>query len=76
MNTFGIAVAAFGTGIPGAATVPGVGFTPAELLAGLGAAVVATLGVLIVRILNTPRAEPTAPTTLERSANDPFKHAA
>jgi hypothetical protein len=56
MITLGITVAAFGSGMTGevASTVLGPGFTPAEMLAALGAAAVATLGVLIVRILNAP----------------------
>jgi hypothetical protein len=74
MNTFAIAIAALGSGIPdGSAAVFGPGFTPAEFLAGLGAAVVATLGVLVVRILNDPGQEPAAP---PRPADDRVDRAA
>lgn len=62
MSTLGITVAAFGSGMTGnvASTVLGPGFTPAEMLAALGAATVATLGVLIVRTLNAPSQKPAA----------------
>jgi hypothetical protein len=78
MNTFGIEIAALGSGIPDgvAAAVLGPGFTPAELLAGLGAAVVATLGVLVVRILNAPSQEPPAPAALPLLADDKVDRAA
>jgi hypothetical protein len=77
MNTFAIAIAALGSGIPdGAAAVFGSGFTPAEFLAGLGAAVVATLGVLVVRILNAPGQEPAAPAAPPRPADDRVDRAA
>ncbi|HJW69880.1 MAG TPA: hypothetical protein VJ829_11030 [Candidatus Binatia bacterium] len=62
MNTLGIAVATFGSAITDVTTtVIGPGLTLAEMLAGLGAATVATLGVLIVRVLNAPNREPAAP---------------
>jgi hypothetical protein len=78
MSTFGIAFAALGSGIPGraAAAVLGPGFTPAEFLAALGAAVVATLGVLIVRILNAPNQGPAVPAASPRPADDGVKRAA
>jgi hypothetical protein len=77
MSTFGIALAALGSSIPGAAAaVLGPGFTPAELLAGLGAAVVATLGVLIVRILNAPSQKPAVPAASPRPADSGVKRAA
>jgi hypothetical protein len=77
MNTFAIAIAALGSGIPdGAVAVLGPGFTPAEFLAGLGAAAVATLGVLVVRILNAPGQEPAAPAASPRPADDRVDRAA
>jgi hypothetical protein len=78
MITLGITVAAVGSGVPGglASSLLGPGFTPAELLAGLGAATVATLGVLVVRILNTPNEEPALPTPSLRPQDDGVRKAA
>jgi len=53
MNTVGIAVAALGSGIPDSSlgSLVGSGYTPAEVIAALGAVAVGVLGVLIIRIL-------------------------
>jgi hypothetical protein len=78
MNALGIAVATFGSTITDgvSATVIGPGFTLAEMLAGLGAATVATLGVLVVRVLNAPNREPAAPTPSRRPQDHEAKQAA
>jgi hypothetical protein len=78
MITLGITVAAFGSGVTAevASTVLGPGFTPAEMLAALGAAAVATLGVLIVRILNAPSQKPAALAPSIRSKDDGVRKAA
>jgi hypothetical protein len=78
MNALGIAVATFGSAIPAGvtATVIGPSFTLAETLAGLGAATVATLGVLIVRMLNAPNREPAAQTPSSRPQDHGVKRAA
>jgi hypothetical protein len=78
MNALGIAVATFASTITEGvtATVIGPGFTLAEMLAGLGAATVATLGVLIVRVLNAPNREPAAPTPARRPQAAGVKQAA
>jgi hypothetical protein len=55
---------------------PGVFVYDRELLAGLGAAVVATLGVLIVRILNAPSQTPAVPAASPRPADGGVKRAA
>jgi hypothetical protein len=56
--------------------VLGPGFAPAELLAGLGAAVVATLGILVVRQLNAPSRKPAALAPSLHPRNDGVKQAA
>ena len=78
MITLGITVAALSSGMTGgvASTMLGPGFTPAEMLAGLGAATVATIGVLIVRILNTPNERPAAPAPSIRPKDDGVRKAA
>jgi hypothetical protein len=78
MITLGITLAAVGSGIPGgvASSFFGPAFTPAELLAGLGAATVATLGVLVVRILNTPNEEPALRTPSRHPQADGVRKAA
>jgi hypothetical protein len=77
MNTLGIAVATFGSAITDVTTtVIGPGLTLAEMLAGLGAATVATLGVLIVRVLNAPNREPAAPIPARRPQAPGVKQAA
>jgi hypothetical protein len=78
MITLGITVAALGSGMPAqvASTVLGPGFTPAEMLAALGAATVGTLGVLIVRALNAPNQKPAALAPSIRPKNDGVKKAA
>jgi len=79
MITLGITVAAFGSGMPAqvASTVLGPGFTLAEMLAALGAATVATLGVLIVRTLNAPpNQKPAALARSIRPKDDGVKKAA
>lgn len=53
MNTMAVTVVALGTGMQeGAVAVLGMGLS--EVMAALGAFAVATLGVLVVRILNSP----------------------
>ena len=78
MITLGITVAAVGSGVADglASTFLGPGFTPAELLAALGAASVATLGVLVVRILNTPNDKPSLPTLSRHPQADGVRKAA
>jgi hypothetical protein len=77
MNTLGIAVATFGSAITDVTTtVIGPGLTLAEMLAGLGAATVATLGVLIVRVLNAPNRERAAPIPVRRPQAPRVKQAA
>ena len=78
MNALGIAVATIGSAITEGvtATVLGPGFTLAEMVAGLGAATVATLGVLVVRVLNAPNREPAAPTPSSRPQDHGVKRAA
>jgi hypothetical protein len=78
MITFGVTLAAVGSGLPGglAGTLIGPAFTPAELLAGLGAATVATLGVLVVRILNVPNETPAVPTPSRHPQDNGVKKAA
>ena len=78
MITLGITVTAFGSGMTGevASTVLGPGFTPAEMLAALGAAPVATVGVLIVRILNAPSQKPAALVPSIRPKDDGVRKAA
>jgi hypothetical protein len=78
MITLGISVAALGSGMTGgvASTVLGPGFTPAEMLAGLGAATVATIGVLIVRAFNTPNERPSALSPSIRPKDDGVRKAA
>ena len=77
MITLGITVTAFGSGLPAvASTVLGPGFTLAEMLAALGAATVATLGVLVVRTLNTPNQRPAALAPSIRPKDDGVKKAA
>jgi len=79
MITLGITVAAFGSVMPTqvASTVLGPGFTPAEMLAALGAATVATVGVLIVRRLNAPpNQKPAALAPSIRPKDDGVKKAA
>jgi hypothetical protein len=78
MNALGIAVATFGSAITQGvtATVIGPGFTLAEMLAGLGAATVATLGVLVVRVLNAPNREPAARIPSSRPQDHGVKRAA
>jgi hypothetical protein len=78
MNTLAIAFSALGSGIAdgAAAALSGPAFTPAEFLAGLGAAVVATLGVLIVRILNAPSQEPAVTAASQRPEDDAVDRAA
>ncbi len=51
MNTLAIAVGALGTGVPDGTVTPllTVGLATADIVAGLGAFVVATLAVLVVR---------------------------
>ena len=66
MNTLAIAVAAVGSGIPDGALSANIGLAPsvAEIVAGLAAFVVATLGVLVVRHLqaaDAPRKPVTSP---------------
>ena len=64
MSTLGIAVAALGSGIPEgvASLVLGLGFAPAGCSSpGSAALVVATLGVLVVRILQAPSQKPAGP---------------
>ena len=80
MITLGTTLAAFGSRMPVVASaVLGPGFTPAEMLAGLGAATVATIGVLIVRSLNAPNAPNQKPAALApsiRPRDDGVKNAA
>jgi hypothetical protein len=68
MITLGITVAAFGSGMTGrSATQYSARLHPGRMLAALGAATVATLGVLIVRILNAPSQKPAAPSLRDPS---------
>jgi len=78
MDALAIATTALGSGIPSGAVaaVLGPGFTPAELVAGLGAAVVATLGILVVRHLNAPSEEPATVAPSRHPHNDGVKQAA
>ena len=78
MNTLGITAAAVGSGIPGglAGALIGPAFTPAEFFAALGAATVATLGVLVVRILNTPNEKRALPTPSLHPKDDGVRKAA
>ena len=78
MNTLGIAVVALGSAIAEGVSgmVLGPRFTVAELVAGLGAATVATLGVLIVHVLNAPNRKPLAPTPSRRPVDHGVKQAA
>jgi hypothetical protein len=62
MNPLAIAVAALPAGLPdGAVSTLGVAPSPAEVIAGLGALVVAMLGVLVVRYLQAPSDGPRNP---------------
>jgi len=78
MNPYGVVIAGLSSGIPSGAVaaVLGPGFAPAELLAGLGAAVVATLGILIVRELNVPSERPAAVAPSLHPQDDGVKRAA
>jgi hypothetical protein len=78
MITLGITVAAVGSGLPGglAGSLFGPAFTPAEFLAALGAATVASLGVLVVRILNTPNDKPALPTPSRHPQDEGVRKAA
>jgi len=78
MTTLGITAAAVGSGLPGglAGVLIGPAFTPSELLAALGAATVATLGVLVVRILNTPPDKPALRIPSRHPQDDGVKKAA
>jgi hypothetical protein len=63
MNPLAIAVAALPAGLPDGAVsgTLGVAPSPAEVIAGLGALVVAMLGVLVVRYLQAPSDGPRNP---------------
>jgi hypothetical protein len=78
MITLGITVAALGYGMTAGTggALLGPAFTPAEMLAGLGAAIVATLGVVVVRALNAPSRKPAAPAPSIHPRNDGVKNAA
>ncbi len=78
MNTLAIAVVGLGAGFPTDAVTASLGFGPsaAEMLAGLGAFAVATLGVLVVRTLQAPSRPQDAPAACPEPRGDVFKHAA
>ena len=74
MNTLAIAVAGLGAGLP--AGTMNVTPSPAEVFAGLGALVLATLGVLVVRSLQAHSDLPEAPQVSPHSRGDDLKRAA
>jgi hypothetical protein len=78
MNTLAIAVAALPAGLPDAAVsgTLGVAPSPIEVVAGLGALVVAVVGVLVVRHLQAPGDGPRNPVVSPDPANDHLRKAA
>jgi hypothetical protein len=72
MDTFANAVVALGSGIPDGVLSGILGVAPslAEIVAGLGALVVATLGVLVVRHLQAADASPEPVPTPDPAARD------
>jgi len=77
MNTLAIAVAGLGSGFPQGAVFASLGtWSPVELFAGLGAFVLATLGVLMVRMLQVPSDLPEAPGAAPDPRGDDLKRAA
>jgi hypothetical protein len=77
MNTLAIAVAGLGSGIPQGAVIASLGtWSPAELVAGLGVFVLATLGVFVVRMLQAPSDLPEAPHATPDPRGDDLKRAA
>jgi hypothetical protein len=78
MNALGIAIAGLGAGLPDGAVSATLGIapSPAELFAGLGVFALATLGVLVVRALNTPSDLPAAPVASPDPKGDDLERAA
>jgi hypothetical protein len=77
MNTLAIAVAGLGSGLPQGTVITSLGtWSPAEFLAGLGAFVLATLGVFVVRMLQAPSDLPEAPAAAPDPRGDDLKRAA
>jgi len=80
MNTLAIAVAGLGSGLPDGAvhvtTLFGVAPSTADVVAGLGALALATLGVLVVRYLQPPSDLPEAPEVSLSHKRDHFDRAA
>jgi len=76
MNTLGITIAALGSAGPtGSGAILALGGSPADLVLGLGALVVATIGVLVVRHLNVSPT-PSVPSESPSSHGDELKRAA
>lgn len=78
MTTFGATIAALGSGIPGGETGALLTIAPdlTDLLAGLGALVVCTIGVMVVRHLKDMERRPITPTLTPKPERDGIRRAA
>lgn len=78
MNPLGIAIGALGTGIPDGTATPllTIGLTTGDIVAGLTALAVATLGVLVVRRLQAPSDVAPNPATSPAPRGDELRRAA
>jgi len=77
MDTLAIAVSGLGSGFPQGAVFASLGtWSPADLVAGLGAFVLVTVGVFAVRILQAPSDLPEAPHATPDPRGDDLKRAA
>jgi hypothetical protein len=63
MSTMGIVVAGLGSGVPSgtAGAMLSIGLGPMDIVAGLGALIVSTVGVMVVRRLQAVGGEPPHP---------------